>query len=60
MSETASRGAPVLDIAHPRKSDRSVALSFRTWLDEFDETEPVDLPISACDELAAARAERDV
>ena len=56
----ASQERPILDIAHPRKSDRAVALAFRKWLDDLDDTELVDLPVCASDELAAARAERDV
>lgn len=59
MSETASRSAPVLDVAHPRMSDRRIAHAFREWLDNVDD-EPVDLGVSAADELAAARAELDI
>ena len=59
MSDTASRSAPVLDVAHPRMSDRRIAHAFREWLDEVDD-EPLDLGVSAAEELAAARAELDV
>lgn len=41
------------------EDDRRVAHAFREWLDDVDD-EPVDLGVSAADELAAARAELDV
>ena len=60
VSEMASPTASVIDVANPRRGDRAVAASFRAWHSEMDETGPIELPISACDELAAARADDDV
>ena len=56
----ASPTASVIDVANPRKGDRSVAASFRAWLSEMDDTGLIELPISANDELTAARAADDV
>ena len=60
VSEMASSTASVNDVANPRRSDRAVAASFRAWLSEMDDTGLIELPISASDELAAARADDDV
>lgn len=60
MSEMASPSGSVIDVANPRRSDRAIAASFRTWLSEMDEAPPMQLPISASDELEAALADDDV
>ncbi len=45
----------VVDAVDDDLSEDSIAGAFSDWLDELDASEPLDLPVAAADELAAAR-----
>jgi hypothetical protein len=49
-----------VDVVRDGLSDDDVAASFADWLAAMDETEPIELGVSAADELAAARAAGEV
>jgi hypothetical protein len=51
---------PVVDAVSDGLNDDEVAAAFAAWLAELDTEEPLDLPVSAADELTAARAAGEV
>jgi hypothetical protein len=51
---------PVVDVVADGLDDDEVAAAFATWLAELDDEQPIELPASAADELAAARAAGEV